>query len=421
MILKKFNKLILFVFFVSSIQLYGQETIYNGNPDTSFETARNLAFNEHRKDAQDTLRNILTKYPNYYEIRTFLATTYSWDGDYKKARTEFSYILEKDSKNKNNWIPAINNELWAETPFTALELSNKALEIFPNDSEILILKASAQENTNNLIEALKIVESILDKDPDNQKAKDFNHSLNEKLRNNTVGIRSEVDFYSDTFDPMQYHTLKYSRLTKYGTIIAKLNFSRRYNENGTQFEMDLYPKITKGLYAYVNIGFANTFLFPDLRYGGELYKSLPHSFEISAGFRTLKYDTTTNIYTGSIGLYIGNNYWSFRPYFTPGDGGTSTSGALNYRRYRSNANNYIGLTYSMGYSPEIDRFNFAGNENAIINLKSQRFNLGYYFTTNGNHNAWGAQFDISHQEKSFDTGNYFWIYGITLSWDIKFK
>jgi hypothetical protein len=32
-------------------------------------------------------------------------------------------------------------------------------------------------------------------------------------------------------------------------------------------------KIANGLYAYLNIGFANTFLFPDLRYG-ESAKSL---------------------------------------------------------------------------------------------------------------------------------------------------
>jgi hypothetical protein len=38
-------------------------------------------------------------------------------------------------------------------------------------------------------------------------------------------------------------------------------------------------------------------LFPDLRYGAELYKSLPR---LAAGFRTLKYSTTTTIYTGAL-------------------------------------------------------------------------------------------------------------------------
>jgi hypothetical protein len=32
--------------------------------------------------------------------------------------------------------------------------------------------------------------------------------------------------------------------------------------------------------------FCKYILVPDLRYGAELYKSLPHSLELSAGFRT---------------------------------------------------------------------------------------------------------------------------------------
>lgn len=163
------------------------------------------------------------------------------------------------------------------------------------------------------------------------------------------------------------------------------------------------------------------FLFPDLRYGAELYKSLPHSLEISAGFRTLQYSTTTTIYTGAIGWYTGNSYWSLRPYFTPGDGGTSTSGALNYRRYRSNADNYFSILVSMGISPEVNQFIFNPNNTAIINLKTQRLNVGYFFSTAKEKNAWGAQFDIAHQEISFDPGSYFWVYSLTLSWDLRFK
>ncbi|UQD56431.1 YaiO family outer membrane beta-barrel protein [Flavobacterium sp. K5-23] len=414
-------KLSFLLVFLSVLQINGQETIYNGNPDTSFETARKLAFNQQRKQAQDTLLHILTKYPNYTDIRSFLATTYSWDGDYKKARKEFASILDKDPKNKETWIAAIKNESWGEFKFKALEMANESLKHFPNDPELLYLKASAQESTNNPLEALSTIESILDKNPEDQKALDYKSSLNQTLRVNTVGIRSAVDVYSDVFDPMQFHSLKLSRITKYGSIIAKLNLSRRFNENGSQFEVDLYPRIANGLYAYLNLGLSKSFLFPDVRYGAELYKSLPHSLEVSLGFRTLKYSTTTNIYTGAIGWYTGNSYWSLRPYFTPGEAGTSSSAALNYRKYRSNAENYISFTYSMGTSPEINQFQFNDSDSPIINLQSQRFNVGYYFTTNKNKNTWGAQFDLAHQEIIFDPGNYFWIYSVSLSWDLKFK
>lgn len=420
MINKSIIKLTILFIFACFFQMQGQIT-YNGNPDTSFETARKLAFNQQRKQAQDTLINILTKYPNYHEIRSFLATTYAWDGDYKKARKEFAYVIEKAPENKENWIAAIKNESWSEAPYEALEMSKKALKIFPNDSDLTILKATALKNTNNALEAQNTIKEFVTKNPDDQKSKEFLDDLNSTLRTNSIGIRAAVDLYSKTFDPMQYYTFSYGKQTKYGSIIGKYNFNRRFNENGSQIEFDLYPKITKGLYAYVNVGFANTFLFPDLRYGVELYKSLPHSLEISTGFRTLKYSTTTNIYTGSIGWYTGNSYWSLRPYFTPGEGGTSTSAALNYRKYRSNADNYISFMYSMGVSPEVNQFLFDANDASIVNLKTQRFNISYFFSTSKNKNAWGAQFDVAHQEISFDPGNYFWIYSLTVSWDLRFK
>ncbi|MGV8947564.1 MAG: hypothetical protein ACOH1N_14140, partial [Lutibacter sp.] len=121
--------------FLSVFQVFGQQKVFVGDPDTAFEKARELAFNKQRKQAQDSLLFILTKYPDYHDIRSFLASTYSWDGEYKKARTEFSYILGKNKLRKTDWIAAINNELWAEAPFGALEMANDALKYFPSDAE----------------------------------------------------------------------------------------------------------------------------------------------------------------------------------------------------------------------------------------------------------------------------------------------
>lgn len=414
-------KLTFALLFLFSFPMFGQEQKYNGDPDSSFEKARELAFNKQRKQAQDTLLSILTKYPNYHEIRSFLATTYSWDGEYKKARKEFTYIFDKEKKDKSIWEAAIKNELWGDMPYQALEMTTEALKNFPDDSEILYLKASAQEKTNNPLEALNTIELILTQNPNDQKAKDYKISLNNALSQNAIGITSSVDIYSDVFDPMQYYALMYRRLTKYGSIIGRVNFNRRFNENGLQYEVDLYPKIAKGLYAYVNIGVSNSFLFPDVRYGLELYKSLPKSFEVSLGLRSLKYSTTTNIYTGSLGWYTGNSYLAFRPYITPGETGTSKSGTFTYRKYRSDADNYLGVSLSVGFSPEINQFNINEDTAKFVDLKSQRINLGYYFTSSNKQNAWGTQFGVSHQEIIFDQGNYFWIYSVALSWELKFK
>jgi YaiO family outer membrane protein len=415
------TKYIYILSFLLSFSVISQQNDFNGDPDRAFEVARELAFNKKRKQAQDTLLHILTKYPNYHDIRSFLASTYSWDGDYTKAREAFDYVLKKDPDRLGTWEAAIKNELYSDTPLTALKMANKALKYFPDNPEILYLKASAEDDSNNQEDALKTIEGLLESTPNHDKAKSYKTSLIDKLSHNIIGVKSTIDVYSEVFDPMQFYLLNYVRQTKYGSIHGKINFNRRFESNGLQFEVDMYPRITKGLYAYLNVGVSNSFLFPDIRYGAELYKSLPNSFEASIGFRSLKYSETTNIYTSSVGWYTGNDYWSFRTYVTPADSGSSISGTLNYRKYRSDANNYFSIDAGMGFSPEVYRFEFEGNENSIINLKSQKLNLGYYFTSKNNKNAWGFQTGISHQEISFDPGSYFWIYSFGASWDIKFR
>lgn len=411
----------LYIFvFLFSFSAFSQQRTFNGDPDRAFEVARNLAFNKQRKQAQDSLLFILTKYPDYHDIRAFLGSTYSWDGSYKLAQKEFMYVLKKDPKRKDTWIAAINNELWGGSPFRALEYSKEALKHFPNDTEILYKKASSEENSNNPEEALITVDLILELEPNNQKTLDYRERLVLELSYNVVGVKGSVSLYSDIYDPAQYYGIKYSRRTKYVSVLAKLNHSRRFETEGFQFEVDLYPKIARGLYAYLNVGFSGTELFPSVSYGAELHKSLPKSFEMSLGFRALKYSSMTYIYTGSVTWYTGNSYWSFRPYITPGNPGASMSGTINYRKYRSDADNYLSFAFGMGFSPEFYRFNLEDVED-VVDLQSQKIGVGYYFTTKKKQHIVGVQFGVIHQELSFDLGNYYWMYSIALSWDFKFR
>jgi YaiO family outer membrane protein len=183
----------------------------------------------------------------------------------------------------------------------------------------------------------------------------------------------------------------------------------------------MYPKITKGLYAYVSGGWSNASLFPSIRYGAELYKSLPKGFEMSLGFRGLKYSSTTMIYTGSVGWYTGNSYLSFRTYVTPGDPGASKSGTLDYRKYREDADNYLSIYVGLGFSPEYDPFPLNENENPTFDLKSQKMGVGYYFSSKSKRNTWGSKLGVSRVEKSVSRGDYFVIYTLGISYNVKFK
>lgn len=406
--------------------IVAQNPTYQGNPDKSFANARELAFNAERTKAQDTLKFILTKYPNYHDIRSFLASTYSWDKKYKEARTEFDYVLEKAPKRKETWMAAINNELWSDNPQKALEKVNTALTHFENDEDLLFLKAKSLENNRREEDALLVLDDLMKQNQENQKAKDYKNSLIQKISFNTIGISSFLNLYSDIFSPAQEYTLKLGRKTKYGSIIGRVNINNRFNTTGTQFEIDAYPKIAKGVYAYLNFGYSNTKLFPDYRHGAELHFSLPLSMDASVGYRALHFGTnTTLMYTGSLGLYRGNYYFSFRPYFTPKTENNITtvskSGTLNIRKYKSDEDNYVGISFGMGYSPEINDFDPVLNRNVIINLKSQSGNVNYNFTSKNKKHAWGTKFGLTHREKSFDPDSYIWIYSFGLNYDVRFR
>ena len=416
-------KLLLFLLFFITIQVtFSQKKVFVGNPDTAFEKARELAFNSKRKQAQDSLKFILTSYPNYLDIRAFLANTYSWDGSYKLARTEFDYVLKKNPKRKTDWIAAIKNEFYADLLFNAKELIEKALVNFPNDPDILYQKARYEERLLKPRQALTTVEGILKLDENNKNAISYKESLINTLRLNTVGISYSTLIYNkNERSTSHYSTVKYGRQTKYGSITGKLNYSRRFETNSYQYEVDMYPKIMPGMYAYVSAGFSNNGLFPKVRYGAELYKSLPKSFEASLGFRGLKFSQTTIIYTGSVGWYKGNSYWSLRTYVTPGDPGASKSLTLTYRKYYSDADNYFSLSGGFGFSPEEERFPVDENNAAVFDLKSQKIGGGYYFSSKNKKNFWGTSLNISREEISYDRGEYFLMYSIGVSYSLRFK
>lgn len=419
---RKTSIIMMFIFVFFASHFVAQEKEFKGDPDLGFKTARELAFDGKRKQAQDSLKLILKKYPNYLDIRSFLASTYSWDGNYKKARQEFKTVLGADAKRKTDWIAYIKNEQYAEKYFKALELSEIALKNFPNDADILILKAKSQLNSNERQEALATIDQAVTLHPNNQDIINYKTSLETALSFNSVGISYSMEIYDKgDRDNMYYSTLQYARQTKYGSITTKLNYNNRFLTDNYQLEIDLYPRIVKGLYAYVSGGWSQSPLNPTSRYGFELFKSLPKSFEASLGFRWLKFSTETIIYTGSVGWYTGNSYWAFRAYVTPGEPGASKSGTLIYRKYRSDADNYFNFEIGFGASPALDRFvpGFTGDE--VFQLDSQKIVFGYFFSTKSKKQIWGFNASAYREEKPFAKGEYFLYASLGVSYNFRFK
>lgn len=401
--MKAINRYLIITILLFPFGTYAQDVVYNGNPDTSFLNARELAFNGKREMARDTLKLILTKYPNYADVRNLLAKTYSWDSQYDEARKHFNHILSKEKDNKEVWVAAINNEFYSDSYATALGLSNKALLTLHEDTDILALKEKAIEYLNKKEEP---------KEEEDSEPK------------NAISVSTSLDLFDIVYDEMFYSSISYKRATKFGSIIPKINFSNRFETSALQFEVDMYPKLIKNFYAYLNYGFSSASIYPDHRIGGEIYASLPKSLEASAGFRHLIFDNSTaTLITGSIGWYTGNYYFTLRPYITPAKNReTSVSGNIKARRYFKNKDNYLGVSASFGYAPELRqlRDNNVLLSETLLFIESASLSVEYQFTPSKYINPIGGTLGVTRQELVFDPGSFFWAISTGISYQFKF-
>ena len=406
----KFKQILFFLpvfFFLSALQ--AQEKVYTGNPDTSFMKAREIAFAGDRVAARDSLKLILSAYPDYADVRNLLAKTYSWDGNYDKARNEFNTIISKEKLNLEVWEAAIKNEIYAENYYIALGLSNKALLYFPDNLEIKALHEKAEIG----ITVAKTVEEVIYLDAEAG-----------ETTNNAIGVSAAADVFDVIYDPMIYASIYYNRKTKYGAIIPRINYSNRFQTNGVQYEIDAYPKFSKKLNAYLNYGFSNSEIYPNHRAGAELYANLPRAMEASLGVRYLDFNTSSVfVYTGSFGMYRGNYYFSLRPYVTPSANNTyNISGNLLARKYFKDKYNFLGVNLSYGYASDLKQFKNGSVVLAetLLYLESQQIQIEYQFTIKENPSVYRASMGITRQELSFDPGKFFYAASIGLDYQFKF-
>lgn len=172
---------------------------------------------------------------------------------------------------------------------------------------------------------------------------------------NAVSFELDYEDFGDAYKPWSLATAELSHRFDFGSVIGRVNRARRFGKSGTQIEVDAYPRLGRGMYLYTNAGVSQDSIFPRRRFGVELYKSLPSSFEASLGLRQLSFTRKdVTLFTGSVAKYRGNNYYVIRQYLSRRSGGTSFSGQFMVRTYFATADDYASLMATVGNSPTED-------------------------------------------------------------------
>lgn len=315
--------------------------------------ARTLATTGHRPEALELLNQRLTERPADSDARVLRGVILSWDGHYDEARQDLEMVLA-GHRDHGDALPAlINVEMWSDHPERAEALARDALRRNPTDPDLLLARAKALRAMHKNREALDVIEHLLLVDPGNQKAAEMKVALGESLRKFWASIDHSTEWFSDGRTPWQEEQVQLSRETGFGSIFARFDRANRFSSTSQMVELDAYPHIRQGTYAYLNVGYSpDATLYPQTRLAADLYQSIGHGYEVTGGIRQLHFGGNVRIYTAALTKYYGDWMLTGRTYLTPGLVGTSRSGQLLARRYLGDSSlNYFGLRVGYGSSP----------------------------------------------------------------------
>ncbi|MFA6945596.1 MAG: YaiO family outer membrane beta-barrel protein [Pedobacter sp.] len=348
--------------------------------DELFQKARKFAFDDKNYTGAISLtKQALKQSPDYADIRIFLGRLYTWVNKPDSARAEFEKVLEKNKGYEDLYLAYSSLEYWNNNPEKALSIVSEGIKHNENSEGLLLLAAKIFNALHKYEDASITLRKLLKLNPNLTEARALTGSIGTIGSKNKIGLSYDYVYFDKQFsDPWHLGSIDYSRQTGIGPLTARVNIASRFKTNGTQFELDFYPRISKVFYAYMSGGYSDdTGVFPEYRAGFSLYANLPSAFEAEAGFRMLGFGDQTWIYTASLGKYYKSFWFNFRTFLTPSNDAISQSAAFITRYYFGGADDYLSFGIGTGLSPDNPRNNLLYNSGNTYKLKSNNISLGY--------------------------------------------
>lgn len=348
--------LLLFPQFIHAGRLLGRQQV---DADELFREARKLGQDGDFAGAQKLCRQILEQTPEYHDVRVYLGRLMLWQRDYEAARPEFERVLERAPGHIGAFHGLIDTELWSANPEAALEACERGLGFHPEDPELLWKKARVCFVMKAFQEAADSLRLVLALKPDHAEARRLYPLVQSSTRllDLSQTYRLEALGRGDEGRPVwHFFSLEATSHTAWGTVIGRFNTAFRdyggESLTGKQFELESYPVFNERFYAHLQAGYSPDSIFPRTRLGGELYANLPSAFEVSGGMRYLHFpDTDAVVFTGTLGKYYRDYWFSFRPSFSTESSGSGLSALFWARRYLRSGDEYVGLLAGFGTTP----------------------------------------------------------------------
>ena len=233
----------------------------------------------------------------------------------------------------------------------ALRLLEMELLQNPRDDDARTLYGIILTWDGQLDRAKAELQAVVANDPRNLDASQALERIERRSRGpnvhrTQVSLGVNYDHYENT-DAWRETFVEFKAASPRGALLGRVSHADRFDLDDNQFEVEAYPRLGRRSYAFLSIGYApDATLYPESRFGAEWYQGFGNGFEASIGARRLDFADSgaTNVYTGSLGKYLGNWLIGARVY----DSDTDTAVQFMARRYYGERGGYVGLRLGQG-------------------------------------------------------------------------
>jgi YaiO family outer membrane protein len=378
--IKKYLSGLLILFLFQSNNLVFAQSLKVQNPDSTFISAKVLAFEGKYQDSRDSCNKILQEYPSHFDALNLVARTYAWEKQYDTAKTILHDVLEKDEDNFDALLTLIDIAIWEKQYEPASEYIEAGLRYHPGNQQII----AREEKLGALLDAMVDTTE--------------NAPLKYQHLANAVLLDYRFDYFREPYI-RRWHVLSagYRRNHERWKFEGRINLGKIFLNNDVfsentsqQLDFTVFRDVFDEDYIYLNYGKGWGNYFPRHRFGAEYFKSLPEDFEASLGSRYLVWEEDFFLFTASVAKYIPQHWISFRTFYSPFMEENFFSAFLTIRRYLDIENSYVFLMLGTGDSPDqpanlVSNFGRFSSQSARLGVKKYhnrwllKFNVGYLF------------------------------------------
>lgn len=300
--------------------------------------------------------SLLAIHPNDVDVQLYVGLSYYQLKQLSTAESYFTSIL-KTHPDYNDAISALARTKAAQQASHKMDV---ALSKPHHDKKHHPKTKTSVQEPKSVLHEVRDLRKKVRSDYTLANQSDGDQSIRYRPHFELTGFTSNANVTNGVTRPdtiWDWSSVSLYRKNEYGAFGVGVNYANRQGYGAPQVYINAQPNITKNIWLDLTYAQANKpNIYPDNTVVGEGYVAFGKGFEVSAGegYRKIR-NTYFNTITGSLGAYLSNYYFSFRPeYFVPKAGPDSLLYTVKARRYgEDNPDQYIGLVFATGTSPDL--------------------------------------------------------------------